>query len=123
MISTRATGDTSVIIYSIIHCKCLLTNIWTRDPVCIYTTSLSACLYVPCREKTCLQDHRSGTTQTQLIATKDRPYLSNLRCRATVFLYNVVKTKALISRAVTEQLICTYAKSRLSHDTAHISMP
>ena len=36
-----------------------------------------------------------------------------------------MKTKALISCAVTAQLICVfvfaYAKSRFSHDTAHIS--
>ena len=41
----------------------------------------------------------------------------------TIHMY-LAKTKALISYAVTAQLICafvfTYAKIRFSHDTAHI---
>ena len=57
-------------------------------------------------------------------ATEDgwRFVISDLGSRGIVF--RVVKTKVLISFAVTPKLICAfvfaYAKSRFSHDAAHI---
>ena len=54
----------------------------------------------------------------------DEGNITDLGSRGIVLCIYVVKTKVLISCAVTAQLICTfvfaYAKSRFSHDTAHI---
>ena len=63
--------------------------------------------------------HKPGCTATEDGQRLEIPYLGS---RGIVL--SVVKTKALISFAVTAKLICifvfAYAKSRFSHDAAHI---
>ena len=81
--------------------------------------------YEPRCEKTCLRGFRPGPTQTGLYSHRRW-----LKARNFVFMkYRdctsyVAKTKALISFAVTAKLICVlvfaYAKSRFSHDEAHM---
>ena len=85
------------------------------------------CLFEPHGEKTCLLGFRPDLTQTRLHI--HRRWLeagnSGFRKKRDCTIY-VVKTKALISCALTVQLICAvvfaYAKSRFSHDTAYIGM-
>ena len=64
--------------------------------------------------------HKPGCTITQMVTgLKFRIYRKKRDC--TIY---VAKTKALISFAVTAKLICVfvfaYAKSRFSHDAAHL---
>ena len=65
--------------------------------------------------------HKPGCT-----ATEDgyRLEVSDVGSRGIVYSIHIAKTKALISCAVTAQLICVfvfaYAKSRFSHNEAHI---
>ena len=72
----------------------------------------------PSQDKTRLQGFQSGPTQTRLYS--HRRWLEALN-DCTIY---VAKTKALISCAVTVQLICAfvfaYAKSRFSHYVAQI---
>ena len=82
-------------------------------------------IYEPHCEKTGLRDFRPGPTQTRLYSHRRWLEAWNFGFRkwrdCTI---RVAKTKALISLAVTAKLICAfvfaYAKSRFSHDTAHI---
>ena len=77
------------------------------------------------REKTCLWGFLPGSTQTGLCSHRrwleDRNFGFRKKRDCTIF---VAKTKALISCAVTTQLICTfvftYAKSRFSYDMAQL---
>ena len=81
-----------------------------------------------CDEKTCPRGFRPGPTKNQAVQPQTMASLEVLDTgsRGTVLFMTVyeAKTKALISCAVTIQLICTfvfaYAKSRFSHDAAHI---
>ena len=82
-------------------------------------------MYEPCCEKTGLRGFRPGQTQTGLYNHRRWLEAGNFGFRkkrdCTI---HVAKTKALISFAVTAKLICvfvfTYAKSRFSHDAAHM---
>ena len=82
-------------------------------------------LYEPRCEKTGLRGFRPGQTQTSLYIHRRWLEVWNFGFRknrdCTI---RVAKTKALISIAVTAKLICVfvfaYAKSRFSHDEAHI---
>ena len=80
--------------------------------------------YEPRRKKTRLQGFRPGLTQTSLYSFRKRLEAQNLGFKKKRnFTISILKTKALISCAVTAQLICAvfaYAKFRFSHDTAHI---
>ena len=77
------------------------------------------------RGKTCLRGFRPGPTQTGLYDHRRLLEAYNFGFRklreCTIF---VAKTQALISCAVTAQLICTFVfanvKSRFSHDVAHL---
>ena len=88
-------------------------------------TNNVAFAYEPRHKKTGLWGFRPGPTQTGLYS--DRRWLEAgnfvFRKQRDCTSY-VAKTKALISLAVTAQLICafvfTYAKIRFSHDVAHI---
>ena len=83
-------------------------------------------IYEPRCEKTGLRGFRPGPTQTGL-------YNHRRWLEAFIFGFrkyrdctiSVAKTKALTSFAVTAKLICVfvfaYAKSRFSHDAAHIT--
>ena len=83
--------------------------------------------FEPRCEKTGLRGVRPGPTQTGLYS-----YRRWLEARNFVFrkwrdcTISVAKTKSLISFAVTVKLICVfvfaYAKSRFSHDEAHLYM-
>ena len=82
-------------------------------------------IYQPRSEKTSLRGLGPGPTQTGL-------YRHTRWLEAGIFVFRkkrdctnrVAKTKALISFAVTAKLTCVfvfaYAKSRFSHDAAHI---
>ena len=80
---------------------------------------------MPHREKTVVRGVQPGLTQTGLYNHRRWLEASNFgfRKRRDCTIY-VEKTKALISCAVTAQLICVfvfaYAKSWFSHDVAHI---
>ena len=81
--------------------------------------------YEPRRKKTGLQGFGPGLTQTSLYSFRKRLEAQNLGFKKKRnFTISIVKTKALISCAVTAQLICAvvfaYAKFRFSHDTAYI---
>ena len=79
----------------------------------------------PRRKKTGLRGFQTGKTQTGLYSHRSRLAASNFgfkkKRNCTIL---VAKTKALISCAVTAQLICAfvfaYAKIRFSHDAAHL---
>ena len=81
--------------------------------------------YEPRCEKTCLRGLRPGPTQTRLYSYIRwlEPGNFGFRKKGDCTIY-VVKTKALISCAVTAQLICVfvfaYVKSQFSHEAAHI---
>ena len=84
-------------------------------------------LFEPHREKTGFRDFRPGPTKTGLYFHRRWLEACNFGFRkkrdCTICL---AKTKALISCAVTAQLICVfvfaYAKSRFSHDAAHLDV-
>ena len=66
-------------------------------------------LYEPWREKTGLQGFRPGLTQTGLYSHKSRLEAWNFRKKKKRnYTIHVVKTKALISFAVTAKLICVF---------------
>ena len=79
----------------------------------------------PRHEKTCLRCFRPGPTQTRLYSHRrwldawNFGFEKEMNCAIYV-----VKTKALISCAVTAQLICafvfSYAEITFSHDAAQI---
>ena len=68
---------------------------------------------------------QTGLTQTRLYSYRRwlRLEIADLRRRGG-YTFCMAKTKALISCAITAQLICTfvfaYAKSRFSHEAAHM---
>ena len=80
----------------------------------------------PRHEKICLRGFRPGPTQTGLnshsrwLDASDFKFRKRRNCS-----FYIAKTKALISCAVTAQLICVfvfaYAKVRFSHDAAKIT--
>ena len=80
----------------------------------------------PWHKKNCLWGFRPGDTK---LAIRPQKMVRGLKIRIQVVedctIY-AAKTKALISCEVTVQLICvfvfTYAKSRFSHDVAHINL-
>ena len=81
--------------------------------------------FEPCCEKTGLWSFKLGATQTGLYSHRIRQEALNFGFRkkrnCTIC---VVKTKTLISFMVAAKLICVfvfaYAKSRFSHDEAHL---
>ena len=83
------------------------------------TKALISFAVEPRCEKTGLRGFRPGPTQTGLYARGLK-----FRIYEVEGLFYVAKTKALISFAVTAKLICVfvfaYAKSRFSHDAAHM---
>ena len=91
-----------------------------------FSAVLSFCSFEPRCEKTDLRGSRPGQTQTRL-------YNHSRWIEAWNFVYRkqrgcticVAKTKALISFVVTAKLIYVfvfvYAKSRFSHDEAHVT--
>ena len=82
--------------------------------------------FEPRREKTGLRGFRPNPTQTGLHSHRTGQEACNFgnmeRKKRTI---RVAKTKALISCAVTAQLICgfvfAHAKVRFSHEVAHLS--
>ena len=81
--------------------------------------------YEPRCEKTGLRGFRPGPTQTRLYCHRRRLVACNFVSREERDCsIRVAKTMALISFEVTAKLICVfvfaYAKSRFSHDAAHI---
>ena len=82
-------------------------------------------IYEPCHDKTHLRGFRPGPTQTVLYCHRiwlDWKFNFGFRKKRKFTLYEA-KRKALISCAVTGQLICVfvlaYSKSLFSHDAAH----
>ena len=77
----------------------------------------------PRHEKTSLRGIQPGPTQTRLYNYRLEISDSGKLRDCTIYL---AKTKALISCVVTAQLICSfvfaYAKSRFSHDAAHLKV-
>ena len=84
-------------------------------------------VYEPLREKTGLRGFRPGPTQTRLYNhtrwLEARNFVFRKTGDCTIY---IAKTKALTSFAVTAKLICVfvfaYAKSRFSHDAAHMTL-
>ena len=78
-------------------------------------------VFEPHRKKTSLRDFRPGQTQTGLYINRRWLKAGNFGFRKK---RDVMKTKVLISGAVTAQPICdfvfAYAKIRFSHNAAHI---
>ena len=80
----------------------------------------------PRSEKTGLRGFRPGPTQTGLYSYRRWLDARNFGFRKSRdCTIRIAKTKALISFAVTAKLICVfvfaYAKSRFSHDEAHMN--
>ena len=75
----------------------------------------------PCHEKTCIWGFRTVPTETWKMASL------KIWIKEVEGSIDVAKTKELISRAVTSQLICAfvfaYVKSSFSHNVAHIAPP
>ena len=98
---------------------------WSKKLSLNLTRSKTTDTYEPRCEETGLRGFRPGPTQTRLynhtrwLETGNFEFRKHRDC--TIY---VAKTKALISFAVTAKLICVfvfvYAKSRFSHDAAHI---
>ena len=78
-------------------------------------------------EKTGLRGFRTGPTQTGLYSNRRGLEVCNFGFRKKRYCtIRLAKTKALISFAVTANLICVfvfaYAKSRFSHNEAHLML-